>query len=121
VCPEILQAQRVGLADQQTEDAVPLGVVADPFDRLPVHADRDELPDRALLPQHAQSAVLGVHQVDGGLDDPAQQVLQFQVAADRHHRVQQRLHAVPAAAYAAGVHPVAGPRREVWGAAPRGQ
>ena len=74
---------------------MPLRPVVDLGDLLLVQADGDELGQPAVVADHAQRAVAGVDQRDGGLDDPAQHDLQVQVAADGDHRLQQGVHPVP--------------------------
>ena len=87
---EVGQAQRLGVGDQQAEDAVTLGQVADRTARVVVDADGDELGEaRARLVEHAERAVGGVDEVDGAADDAPQHRRQVEVGADRQHGVEQ--------------------------------
>jgi hypothetical protein len=90
VLAEIRQPDRLGLDDEQAQDAVAFGQVTDPLACLVVDAHRDELGQpRAALVEHAQGAVLGVHQVDRRTDDAPQHGRQVEVAPHRHDRVEE--------------------------------
>ena len=90
VLAQVGEPQRLGVEDEQPEDAVALGQVTDRPAGLVVDADGDELREaRARLVEDAERAVAGVDQVDRGLDDALQHRGQVEVAADREHRVEQ--------------------------------
>ena len=87
---EIGQAQRTGVGDEQTEDPVTLGEVADLLARRVVDPDGDELGEAgARLVEHAERTVRGVDEVDGTADDAAEHRRQVEVRADRQHGVEQ--------------------------------
>jgi hypothetical protein len=98
VLGQFFEPQRVRVADEFAEDAVPRGQRADRPDLFVGEPHRQELRQPLLLPDHTQSPVLGVHQHHRGLDDPAQHLGQIQLAADRQHGLKEALHPVPGAA-----------------------
>ena len=65
VLAEVGQPQRLGVDDEQPEDAVALGQVADGAVGLVVDADGDELrqPGAGVV-EHTEGAVAGVDEVD---------------------------------------------------------
>jgi len=60
-----------------------------------IQPDRDELSEPAPFADDAQRAVPGVDQGHGRLNDLPERDLKFQVAADRHDGLEQRMRAVP--------------------------
>ena len=66
------QADRLRVGDERTQETEPFRRRADGGHGLDVHADVDELVERAVGAQHADRAVLRAHQVEGCLDDLAQ-------------------------------------------------
>ena len=62
-------AHRRGLADEEPEDPMADGRIADGGSLLVRDADRDELLDRAARRQDAECAVRGVRELDRELDD----------------------------------------------------
>ena len=69
VIPYPRDAHRLGLADEEPEDPMADGRIADGGSLLVGDADRDELLDRAVRPKDAQRAVRGVRELDRELDD----------------------------------------------------
>jgi hypothetical protein len=63
--------------------------MADPVAGGLVYAGVDELGEHPVGADHAERAVPGVDQADGGLDDPPQGRGQLQAAGHPHHGVQQ--------------------------------
>ncbi|GAB3892924.1 hypothetical protein GCM10027612_41500 [Microbispora bryophytorum subsp. camponoti] len=92
---DVGQPQRLRFLDQQAEQAQPVRPVLDPGDLLLAQPYRYELEEGVLLPDHAHRAVCRVHQRRGGGHDAPQNHLQVEVAADRHDRLQQRVHPIP--------------------------
>ncbi len=95
VLGQVGQTQRLGVADQLTEQAVPRRQRADPPDLLLVQPHRDELRQPLVLPDHAERPVLGVHQLRRRLHDVLQHLGEFEIAPDREHRLQQAVYPVP--------------------------
>jgi len=60
-----------------------------------IQANRDELGQAAAVANHAERAVLSVHQSGRRLHDLPQHDLQIEVAADRDDGLEQRMHPVP--------------------------
>ena len=73
------QADRLRVGDQRTQETEPLRRRPDGGHGLDVHADVDELVERAVGAQHADRAVLGAHQLESCLDDLAQRRREVQV------------------------------------------
>ncbi|OEV17632.1 hypothetical protein AN221_26675 [Streptomyces nanshensis] len=94
---EFTEPQWLRVADQLTEEAVAGGEVADPFPYVVVDADREELGELLVVPDHAQRPVLGVDEDDRRLDDPPQHLGQRQFPADRHDGLQQAVEPVAGA------------------------
>ena len=66
------QADRLGVGDERAQKTEPLRRRPDRRHGLDVHADVDELVERAVRAQHPDGAVLGAHQLECCLDDLAQ-------------------------------------------------
>jgi hypothetical protein len=67
---QIVEADRSSVADEQAEDAVPLGQITDAAPVLLGHPGVDEPGETgAPLVEHAQRGVAGADQSGGGLDD----------------------------------------------------
>ena len=85
-----MQPQGLGVLDEQTEDAVPAGDVADAGARLVVEAVGDELHEVVVLVvEDAEGAVPRADEGAGGGDDALQDGGEVQLARDGHHRSQQ--------------------------------
>ena len=103
---QIGQSQRPGVHDELTEDAVSLGQVPDAPVGLVVHPDGDELGQPvATLVEHAQSAVAGVDQLDGRLDDPAQDAGRVAVRSEGDDGVEQLVQAAGTGHLGHGANP----------------
>jgi hypothetical protein len=90
VLAQIREGQRLGVDDEQAEDAVTLGQVADRPATFLVDANGDELgKSRSRLVEHAERSVRGVDQADAAVDDAPQHCRQVEVGADCHHGVEQ--------------------------------
>ncbi len=87
---EVGQPQRAGVGDEQTEEAVTAGQVADLGPGGRIDADGDEVaePD-ALGVEHAECAVVGADEGGRGLGDASQDRRQVQFGADDHDGVEQ--------------------------------
>jgi hypothetical protein len=68
--------------------------VVDPGDVRGVQANRDELGQPLVLTDDAERAVAGIDEVDRGLHDPPQRLLQVRPGSDGDDRLQQAVHAV---------------------------
>ena len=87
---QIGQTQRLGVEDQQAEDAVTLRTSADPGRLVVGEADGDELGQpRPGLVEHPERGVPRIDELGGRLGDAAQRIGQRLLGADRHHRVEQ--------------------------------
>ena len=87
---EVGEAQRLGVDDQQAEDAVALGELADAVVGRVVDPDGDELRQAgAGVVEHAEGAVAGVDQADGGLDDAPQHARRVEVGPEDQDGVEQ--------------------------------
>jgi hypothetical protein len=87
---QVRQPDRLGVDDQQAQDAVALGQLADGPPPLLVDADGDELREPgAGLVEHAERAVAGLDQVGGRLGDAPQDARQVEVRADAQHGVEE--------------------------------
>ena len=90
VLPQVGQPDGLRVDDEEPEDAVALGQVADRGPILLVDADGDELRQAgAGVVEHAQGAVAGIDELGGALHDPPQHRRQVEIGADRHHRVEE--------------------------------
>ena len=99
---QVVQADRRGVADEQSEDPPAVRQLADARLGLLVDPHVHELGQVPVRAQHAQRAVGGVHQVGRGLDDAAQRGAQLEPGGHRDHRTEQAAlvrvgHAVPPA------------------------
>jgi hypothetical protein len=87
---QIREAQRLGVDDEQTEDAVALGELADAVVGRVIHPDRDELRQAGSgVVEHAESAIAGVDQTDGRFHDPSQHGGGVEIRAEDQHRIEQ--------------------------------
>jgi len=87
---EVGEAQRLGIQDQQTEDALPMGQVADGLVGLVIEPHGEELRELGLgLVEHAEGAVASVNQLHGGGHDPVQDRRQIKAGTDRHDGVEK--------------------------------
>ena len=69
VLGDVVDPDRLLLLDDQPEQTEPLRQVPDRTDGVVVHADVDELLEDTVRADDAQRAVVGTHQLQGGLDD----------------------------------------------------
>ena len=86
------QAQRLGVEDQEAEDPLALGKMADALDDLVVHADVDEFrqpPARGI--QDPQRPVAGAGERTGRLGDASQDAGELEVGLDDQDRVEKGL------------------------------
>ena len=78
VVAEVVEAQRLGVMDQDAEDAAPVRQLADRFVLLAVDAGGDEaLECLALAVDHPERRVAGAGQGCGGVDQPLQQLVEL--------------------------------------------
>ena len=90
VLAQVGQPQRLGVDDEQAEDAVPLGQVADEPVGVVVDPDGDELRQAgAGVVEHAEGAVAGVDQPDRRLHDPPEHAGRVEVGTEGQHRVEE--------------------------------
>ena len=83
---EIGEPQRLGIDNEQTQDAMTLRQVSDRTMRVIVDANGDELGEEgARLVEHAERAVASIDQVGGGFDDAPEQGGQVETRADCEH------------------------------------
>ena len=78
-----VEADRPGVVDQGTEQAVPLRQMADPVGGLLCHPDVDELLQPTALGDHPESTVAGADEFHRCLHNRAENRWQFQVRDDR--------------------------------------
>ena len=93
VLAQVAQPHRLGIFEEDAEDALELRKAPDGRVGLVVDAARDEICQLAVLIYDAQGAVPRVYQLAGRLDDPLQDRGQAQVGGDAEHRVEQLLEA----------------------------
>ena len=90
VLSQIGKADRLRIDDEQTQDAVALGQVADLAPCFRIEADGDELREPgAGLVEHTERAVLRVDEIGRHLDDALQRFREVELGTDREHRVEQ--------------------------------
>src|SRR3954468_4864503 len=90
VLTEPVEAQRPGIADQDTEDAAAPRKVADCRLGLLVEPGRDEAFERAArLVDHAERCVLSLGQPGGRLDDLLEERVERQLRVERNARLEQ--------------------------------
>ena len=90
VSREIGQPQRLGLDDEQPEDAVAFWEVADACRIVGIDAHRDELgEDAVLLVEDADRCISCTDQVGSGLGDAPEDDRQAVLGGDDHYCVQQ--------------------------------
>jgi hypothetical protein len=90
---QVVEPKRVGIGNQQSQDAVAGGQRTDPVGQRFVNADRDEVAERAVVADDTQGAVAGMQQPAGGLHDAFQNSVQAQVLRDGYDRFEQPCHA----------------------------
>ena len=76
---EVFESDGAGVVDKGTEQAVPLGEVADDACLLGRNPDMYELLETATRRDHPEGAVLGAHQLHRGLHDPFEDDGQLEV------------------------------------------
>ncbi len=86
---DVAQPHRLGLVDEQAQDAAPGGQVADALMLGDADPLGDELDEQAVRPDDAQRAVPGIGQPARGQHDAVQRAAQVQIAADPDDGVQQ--------------------------------
>ena len=92
---EVVQAERLRVADQDAEDPAAVRQVADPLVCLVVDTGRQEALERAAgAVDHAQRGVLRAGQLGGGLDDPLQDRVERELRRDRDSGVDRSAPAV---------------------------
>ena len=90
VLGEVGEAQRAGVGDQQAEDPVPLGPLADRPVRVVVEPGDEELVEAVSRHVgHAEGAVAGVDELARGVDDALQGRGEVEVRPDGHHGVDE--------------------------------
>lgn len=98
VLGQLRQTQRLRVADQLAQDAVPRGQVPDLRAQLVADAHGEELGELLVVADDAEGSVLRVHEDHGRLDDAAQHLWQVQLPAHRHDRLEEPVQPVPGAA-----------------------
>ena len=88
--PRSVKPQRLGTVDEQPEDAVAAGQVADQPAALLVQPVVDEVGEERPRPEHAEGAVRRPGQRAGRAHDAVEGVVQVEVGADGHDSVEQR-------------------------------
>lgn len=87
---EVLQPDGTRVGDQHPEHPEPLGRVADAGDRGVVHPGGQELGHpRARWVEHAESAVAGIDEARGALEDSPQDPRQRRFGVDRDDGVEE--------------------------------
>ena len=76
---EVFESDGAGVVDEGTEQAVPLGEVADDECLLGRNPDMDELLETTPRRDHPEGAVLGAHKFHRGLHDPLEDHGQLEV------------------------------------------
>ena len=93
---DVVEANRLGLVDQQAEDTPAFRRRPDACTRLIVHTRGDESDQIMFGPPHAQRAVARIHQFCRGANDRLEGGVEFQPGGDGQHRVHQAVESVPA-------------------------
>ena len=93
---DVVEADRLGFVDQQTEDTPAFRGQPDACVRLIVHTFGDESDQIVFGPPHAQCAVARIHQFCRGANDRLERGVEFQPGGDGQHRVHQAVESVPA-------------------------
>ncbi len=88
---QLREPQRLGVADQLAQDAVPGRQPADRRVLFGADADGEELREPGAVTDHAQRAVLRVDDDHRRLDDAAQYLRQLQPLADRQHGFEEQM------------------------------
>ena len=102
---QVLQSEGFVGLDDRTQYASPRWQRADQIPGVIVDTDVDELAQRAVGRKYAQRTIFGIYQVDGGLNDLPQRVVQLQSGRHCDHRIEQRIHPVTGLGHNA-LHPV---------------
>ncbi|MFZ2176197.1 MAG: hypothetical protein WAW17_19600 [Rhodococcus sp. (in: high G+C Gram-positive bacteria)] len=93
---KIVEAQRFGLGDQQTEQSVPGGQVSDQVAGVFVDALGDELLQSvAVAVEHTEGSVAAIGQFDRRVHDPFQRRFQLQPGRNGEHCLEQGVDLVP--------------------------
>ncbi len=103
---DLVQPQRLRPVDDQPEQTVPAGQLADQLTLVVADAVVDERPQRVLGAgaEDPERRVAGAGQLAGDLDDPGEQTVEGQVRGDADHGVEQELE--PALVRHHPVHPL---------------
>ena len=90
VVPEVVEPQRLRLADQHSQDPAPARQVTDRGVRLGVDAVREEaLEVRSGLIDHAEGGEPSSGELRGGLDELLQESVQGELGAERDPRLDE--------------------------------
>ncbi len=95
---KVRQPDRFRLFEEQAEHPVPARQIADHDPGAVVDALVDEFGElhaRLIGFAHAERTVTGIDQLDGGVHDRTQCVVQVQSGGDDQHRLDQAVHLVP--------------------------
>jgi hypothetical protein len=92
---DVFEPKGTPLADQQPEDPVPLGWVADLGSFLIGDPFGDELLDPAVGGKHADRPVPSHRDIDGQLDDAFKDGLEGPFGGERHPGLDEELRAIP--------------------------
>nr|WP_284255401.1 hypothetical protein [Pseudolysinimonas kribbensis] len=82
VVVQVLQPDRRRVVNHGTEDPDAVRQVSDLGRQLTRHPDVDEALEEAVRPDHTESAVAGIDEVDGGFDDVFQDLFDVQLLDD---------------------------------------
>ena len=91
-------SRRIGFGSSISTPSTPRPSGSRPIlrSRLFVDAFVDELDQLVVVAAHAERPVLGVHQLDRGVHDGAQRVVEFQAGGDHQHGLDEAVEAVSA-------------------------
>jgi hypothetical protein len=92
---DVGQPDHVGVSDQHSQHAAPLGQVTHHRPLLGTDTDVDEFGQAPAPAEHPQRAVTGINQLHRGLHDALQGGVQLQPGTHRDHRIEQPLQPVP--------------------------
>ena len=93
---DVVEADRLGVFDQDSENAATFGEVPDELTSTFIDPLIDELDQVVLLATYAHRPVAGVHQVDSRMDDGPQRVVELETRSDHQHGVDQTVEPVSA-------------------------
>ena len=96
---DVIEPDGLRIVDQHAENAQPLRQVADLGVRLFIDAFVDELDQFMVVPTHTERAVLGIDELDCGVHDRSQCLVEFEPGRDHQHRLDQTIQPIAAFDY----------------------